>query len=111
LPSEKGRRKLFDINLRQLKIDEKVDWETLVKLTDGYSGADLANVCREASLMPFRKLLSEHSNMEDIVSRQSQINIPLTMDYFTQALKNISKSVSTEFLHKYQKWMKDFGAT
>lgn len=102
---------MFDINLRQLKLDEKIDWEALVKSTDGYSGADLSNVCREASLMPFRKLLSEHTNIEDIASRQSQIDIPLTMENFVQALKNISKSVSTEFLHRYQKWMKDFGST
>jgi len=61
--------------------------------------------------MPFRKLLLEHTNIEDIASRQSQIDIPISMEDFTQALKNISKSVSTEFLHKYGKWMKDFGAT
>ena len=80
-------------------------------MTDGYSGADISNVCREASLMPFRKLLLEHTNIEDIASKQSQIDIPLTMENFLQALKNISKSVSTEFLARYQKWMKEFGAT
>lgn len=111
LPLSKGRQKLFDINLRQLKIDEKIDWEALVKLTEGYSGADISNVCREASLMPFRKLLLENTNYEDIASKQSQIDIPLTMENFLQALKNISKSVSAEFLTRYQKWMKEFGAT
>lgn len=94
-----------------MKAAEGVDWDFLLKNTEGYSGADISNVCREASLMPFRKLLLEHTNIEDIASRQSQIDIPISMEDFTQALKNISKSVSTEFLHKYGKWMKDFGAT
>ena len=91
--------------------DGKIDWETLLKSTEGYSGADISNVCREASLMPFRKYLLEHTNIEEIASNQSKIDIPLTMEDFKQALKNISKSVSTEFLHKYAKWMKDFGST
>jgi katanin p60 ATPase-containing subunit A1 len=93
-----------------MKLEADIDWNILVKSTDGYSGADISNVCREASLIPFRNLLLEHTNIEDIASRQSQIDVPLTMAHFVIALKNISKSVSTEFLHKYSKWMKDFGA-
>ncbi len=83
----------------------------MLKSTDGYSGADISSVCREASMMPFRKLLLDHTSMEDIVSKQSQIDIPLTMEDLKQALKNISKSVSKEFLTRYDKWMKEFGAT
>jgi len=108
LPSDKGRKKLFEINLKQIKIDEKLDWDYLVKHTDGYSGADISNVCREASLMPFRKLLAEHKDIEEIAKREAQIDVPLTMKEFTQAVKNISKSVSSEFLVKYEKWMKEF---
>ncbi len=55
LPSEVGRRDLFTINLKGVQLDEGIDWEYLVKKTDGYSGADLSNVCREAAMMPMRK--------------------------------------------------------
>lgn len=55
LPSENGRRQLFKINLKDIKVDENIDWELLVKNTDGYSGADISNVCREAAMMPMRK--------------------------------------------------------
>ena len=109
LPSEKGRKKLFEINLKQIKVEEKIDWDHLVKHTQGYSGADISNVCREACLMPFRKLLTECKDIEEITKRQAQIDVPITMQEFSQAIKNISKSVSTEFLTKYEKWMKDFG--
>ena len=83
----------------------------MVSHTQGYSGADIANVCREASLMPFRKLLMKQNDIEEIAKMQSQIDIPLTMDDFSQALRNISKSVSNEFLVRYAKWMKEFGNT
>lgn len=60
LPSEEGRRQLFKLNLRGLNIeDEKIDWEYLVKSTDGFSGADIANICREAALFPMRRLLKK----------------------------------------------------
>lgn len=57
LPSEEGRRQLFKINLKEIKLDENINWELLVKKTDGYSGADIANVCRDAAMMPMRKKL------------------------------------------------------
>ena len=46
LPTEKGRRQLFQICLKGEKTDENIDWEKLVKLTHNYSGADITNVCK-----------------------------------------------------------------
>ena len=57
LPESEGRMQLFKINLKTVKCSDDIDWEKLVEMTDGYSGADLANVCREAALMPLRKKL------------------------------------------------------
>lgn len=58
LPTAVGRDQLFKINLRGISIDENVNWEELIRITDGYSGADLANVCRDAAMMPLRRKLS-----------------------------------------------------
>lgn len=57
LPTDKGRRELFRINLRGMQLDESIDWDHLIKMTEGYSGADIANVCRDAAMMPMRKKL------------------------------------------------------
>lgn len=59
LPNELGRRQLFTINIKGVKAAEDVDFDKLVKKTKGYSGADIANVCREAAMMPMRKKLLE----------------------------------------------------
>ena len=57
LPSEEGRRQLFNINLKDIKLGDDIDWDILVKRSEGYSGADISNVCREAAMMPMRKKL------------------------------------------------------
>jgi len=81
-----------------------------VKATDGYSGADIANVCREAALMPVRKMLQENSNLEEFAKNQNHVDLPISMKDLKNALENISKSVSATFLDSYKKWMKEFGS-
>ena len=49
--ADEGRAALFRINLRDIKVSEDVNEDELAKLTDGYSGADITNVCRDAALM------------------------------------------------------------
>jgi len=96
LPNEKGRKVLFDINLKGIKIASDVDFNQLVKKTKGYSGADISNVCREAAMMPMRKKLLEGklSITELAALKQEELDIPITMKDFGEALKNIQKSVS-----------------
>jgi katanin p60 ATPase-containing subunit A1 len=66
-----------------------------VEITDGYSGADIANVCRDAAMMPLRKKIADGNfNIMEIRDLQKDINVPLTMKDFLEALKNVSRSVS-----------------
>ena len=67
LPSPNGREHLLRINLKGIAIENDVDFKKLVDKTEGYSGADITNVCREAAMMPMRrKLLSGSFNMENL---------------------------------------------
>lgn len=40
----------------------------------------------------------------------NEIDVPLTMKDFEEAIRNIQKSVSQESLKEYDMWMKEFGA-
>ena len=95
-----------------MKVDESIDWGKLVLMTEGYSGADLSNVCREASMMPLRrKLLSGiNINMSEIEALRKDVEVPLTMEDFIASLKNTQKSVGKESLDDYAKWMAEFGS-
>ena len=55
LPDLIGRKEIFDVHMRNLKLGSDVDRDFLAKQTPGFSGADIANVCNEAALMAARK--------------------------------------------------------
>lgn len=45
-PIENGRKLLLQVNLKSVKLAEDVQLDEIAKLTEGYSGADITNVCR-----------------------------------------------------------------
>ncbi len=55
LPDIKERGEIFEVHLKNLKLDPKLDREFLAKQTPGFSGADIANVCNEAALIAARR--------------------------------------------------------
>ena len=55
LPDIVGRKEIFEVHMRNLKLASDVDKVFLAKQTPGFSGADIANVCNEAALMAARK--------------------------------------------------------
>lgn len=46
LPDLEGRKELFQINMKSLELDPDVDFTELAEKSNGYSGADVAIVCR-----------------------------------------------------------------
>ncbi|MBD5419252.1 MAG: ATP-dependent zinc metalloprotease FtsH [Bacteroides sp.] len=54
LPELTDRMEIFNVHLRNLKVNSKLDVEQLARQTQGFSGADIANVCNEAALIAAR---------------------------------------------------------
>ena len=54
LPELSDRVEIFNVHLRNLKVNSKLDVEQLARQTQGFSGADIANVCNEAALIAAR---------------------------------------------------------
>ena len=55
LPDLRERKEIFEVHLKPLKVDRKLDVDFLAKQTPGFSGADIANVCNESALIAARK--------------------------------------------------------
>lgn len=113
LPNEKGREEMFKINIKGVSVNEDVDWKELVSKTEGYSGADIANVCREASLMQMRRrlLMNKGGDILELLNNpnlQSELEAPITKEDFISAINNISKSVSFKDLERYVTWTSEF---
>lgn len=105
---------MFKINLKEVSIEDNIKFDNIVKETEGYSGADIANVCREAALMQMRrKLLNKSGDIMDIINKpdfEKELQAPITENDLFESIKNISKSVSKNDLEEYYKWTKEFSS-
>ncbi|XP_072106872.1 katanin p60 ATPase-containing subunit A1-like [Mobula birostris] len=110
LPSATGREELLRINLRELEVADDVDVKKIAEQMEGYSGADITNVCRDASMMAMRRRIQGLTPEEIRNISKDELQMPTTMEDFRMALRKISKSVSAADLEKYEKWITEFGS-
>lgn len=54
LPNEQGRLDILKIHAANIAKRGDIDFEAVVKLSDGFNGADLRNVCTEAGMFAIR---------------------------------------------------------
>jgi katanin p60 ATPase-containing subunit A1 len=119
LPDTEGRRELFRINMKAVEMDADVAFDELAERSSGYSGADVANVCRDASMMSVRRIMEQarkqglrREEMQAMLKEQKQaLNTAVAQADFLMALSKVSRSVSDHDLQKYADWMQEFGAS
>ena len=54
-PDVRGREKILNVHVHDVKLDETVQLDDVAKITSGFVGADLANLVNEAALLAARK--------------------------------------------------------
>lgn len=114
LPQDEGRKQLFEINLREVKLGTDVAVAGLVEKTKGYSGADVTNVCREAAMMGLRRRMAkarqEGKSLVEMHNLKQEVDVPVTQADFFEAIHNVNRSVGNEDLQRFADWMKEFGS-
>lgn len=55
IPDEDARKAIFKIHTRKLSIEENIDFNKLVSLSEGTTGADIKAICTEAGMFAIRK--------------------------------------------------------
>ncbi|CAH0385363.1 unnamed protein product [Bemisia tabaci] len=111
LPNSTGREALLRINLREVKLEDTVNLKEIAIRLRGYSGADITNVCRDASMMSMRRKIAGLKPDQIRQLPREELDLPVTMQDFIEAISKCNKSVSKEDLDKYEKWMSEFGST
>jgi transitional endoplasmic reticulum ATPase len=86
-PDEETRHEILKVHAKDMPL-KGVDLNKLSEKTDGYSGADLEAVCREAGLIALR---------ENIKAKE------IAKKHFDEALKKIKPTIAAEISAKYQK--------
>ncbi|CAG9535906.1 unnamed protein product [Cercopithifilaria johnstoni] len=110
LPDKTNRFQLLKLALAEVSIDDEVNLETVADSLNGYSGADITNVCREAAMMSMRVRIANLTAEEIKALTQEEVDLPITSSDFSQAIQNTSPSVSYFDVQKYEKWIHDYGA-
>ncbi|MFX0097542.1 MAG: AAA family ATPase [Candidatus Hodarchaeota archaeon] len=105
LPDNEGRREIFRIHVRGIEIAPDVDFDELATLTEGYSGSDIALICRDAAMMPIREL-----DTAGTLTRKDIMVRPVNREDFIKSMKKIKPTVSPDELQKYEEWTKEFAS-
>jgi SpoVK/Ycf46/Vps4 family AAA+-type ATPase len=104
LPDQAAREAIYKFNTRGVELED-VDFDVLAEITEGYSGADIAMVCRDAIMTPIREL-----DMAGAISDTEVTARAVTQNDFLEAIEGINPSVSDEEVERYDRWNEEFGS-
>lgn len=95
VPDKKGRQAIFEVHTKDMPLAKDVKIATLVDKTEGYVGADIEAVCREAAMFQLR---------EDFKSKE------ISMKNFEKALLKVNPSASKEIQEAYAQLQNEFSS-
>ena len=105
VPDEEARRKILEVHTRDKPLADDVDLDALARKAEGYVGADLEAVAREASMNASREFIGSVSREE---VGESVGNVRVTMQHFEDALDEVNPSVTPETRERYEEIEKQF---
>lgn len=111
LPDEKSREAILKANLRKSPLARDVDLNYMAKVTQGFSGADLTEICQRACKLAIRQAIEAEIRREK--EREQKQNssmetdeedpVPeITRNHFEDAMKFARRSVSDNDIRKYE---------
>jgi transitional endoplasmic reticulum ATPase len=98
IPDAAGRREMLDIHTRGMPLAPDVEVARLAAVTHGFTGADVAAVCREAAMAALRRVLPAMDLELASVSQEQLLGIEVTMADFEAALCEVEPSALREVL-------------
>ncbi|XP_035786867.1 nuclear valosin-containing protein-like [Anopheles albimanus] len=102
-------------NRTQPPLADDVEFEQVADLTEGYTGADLAGLVRQASLQTLKDSIVEAGAQEDaddavqVVGADIETLLRVRMEHFLEAIRNIKPSVNAEDKKHYEKLRLKYG--
>ncbi|MBO3808814.1 MAG: CDC48 family AAA ATPase [Candidatus Brockarchaeota archaeon] len=95
VPDKQGRLEILQIHTRSMPLDKDVDLKKLAEITHGYTGADLAALCREAAMKALRRYLPE-IKLDERIPQSVLEKMVVKAEDFMNAFKEITPSAMRE---------------
>lgn len=105
LPNRESRIHLFDQYTRRLQMESSLKIEDLAKISDGYSGSDVKDICQSAQLRVVDELFQSGKGLDSDANTRS-----ITEFDFKEILKMRKPSVSMDMIRAYIRWSEQFKA-
>jgi transitional endoplasmic reticulum ATPase len=86
-PDYEGRRKILKVHTKKMPLDDNISIKKIALVTDGFSGADLENLCREAGMQAIREDKEKFKKVKN--------------KHFEFALTKIGSTLPKETIEKY----------
>jgi len=111
LPDEGSRMAILKSNLRKSPISKEVDLPFLAKMTKGFSGADLTEICQRACKLAIRESIDAEIRREKERQKKGaamdvdddEDPVPeITKKHFEESMKFARRSVSDNDIKKYE---------
>jgi len=104
-PDEESRRKIFDVYLGDSAslLAKDVDVEALVKQTEGYVGADIEALVREAKMGAMREFIRTMADKSEQERADAIKNVMITKAHFTEAMGKVRASLDDDAIEKSER--------
>ncbi len=105
-PDEESRKKIFDVYLggeTENILSKDLDVDALVKKTEGYVGADIEAVVREAKMAAMRDFIVQMGDRSEQERTDAIKNVMLTKAHFEAALQNVRGSLDKDAIEKSER--------
>jgi transitional endoplasmic reticulum ATPase len=96
VPDKQGRYEILQIHTRGMPLAEDVDLKKLAEMTHGYTGADLAALCRETAMKALRRYLPQINLEEERIPPEVLEKMEVKMEDFLNAFKEITPTALRE---------------
>lgn len=101
LPSEVGRLEILRTHTGKLPLADDVNLAAIAQEADGFSGADLAALVREAAMLSIRcAKLPDPDATEEAAAAMEEVKV--NAEVFAKARTRVSASVSKKEREEYQ---------
>jgi len=96
MPDKRARKEIFLVHTRNMPLDSDVNLDELAQITHGFTGADIAALCREAAMRAIRRIFPQIDFKLDHIPVELLEKIMVTNQDFMDALKSITPSALRE---------------
>jgi len=96
VPDKQGRYEILQIHTRGMPLAEDVDLKKLFEMTHGYTGADLAALCRETAMKALRRYLPQINLEEERIPPSVLEKMEVKMEDFMNAYKEVTPTAMRE---------------